>query len=230
MKKQYRTALLLINILLLAAALFFFLHGFQPATDTSSYDDGLTQIDPDTIYLADSNVTVSFSDVILSKQNETRKLIVSTQEATISAQLENNLIESLNLDILKKNQTVTYTGKGYFAVDLSAISEDDILTDDHAKTVTIQIGHAYLENIVIDPNQIVIGETKESLLNRGDIKMTLENLNDLEKEIRSRLEESFNTAENGQVADDNALQMVKEVYESVVKAVDDHYTLQVCFR
>ncbi len=233
MKKSfshYPIPLLLINALLLVAAVFFFVHGVQKSEKPSSYDDGLTQIDPNTIQLTDSHVTVSFSDVILAKQNETRKLIVSTQEATVSASLENNLIEALDLDILKKNQTITYTGKGYFVVDLSTISTQDIITDDHAETITILIDHAYLEDVDVDPNRMTIGETKESLLNRGAIKMTVRELNDIEKQIRSRLETAFNTAENGQLADDNALKMVKEVYEPVIKAVDDRYTLQVSFR
>ncbi len=233
MKKSfshYPIPLLLINALLLVAAVFFFVHGVQKSEKPSSYDDGLTQIDPNTIHLTDSHVTVSFSDVILAKQNETRKLIVSTQEATVSASLENNLIEALDLDILKKNQTITYTGKGYFVVDLSTISTQDIITDDHAETITILIDHAYLEDVDVDPNRMTIGETKESLLNRGAIKMTVRELNDIEKQIRSRLETAFNTAENGQLADDNALKMVKEVYEPVIKAVDDRYTLQISFR
>ncbi len=233
MKKSfshYPILLLLINALLLVAAVFFFVHGVQKSENASSYDDGLTQIDPNTIHLTDSHVTVSFSDVILAKQNETRKLIVSTQEATVSASLENNLIEALDLDILKKNQTITYTGKGYFVVDLSTISTQDIITDDHAETITILIDHAYLEDVDVDPNRMTIGETKESLLNRGAIKMTVRELNDIEKQIRSRLETAFNTAENGQLADDNALKMVKEVYEPVIKAVDDRYTLQISFR
>ncbi len=233
MKKSfshYPIPLLLINALLLVAAVFFFVHGVQKSENASSYDDGLTQIDPNTIHLTDSHVTVSFSDVILAKQNETRKLIVSTQEATVSASLENNLIEALDLDILKKNQTITYTGKGYFVVDLSTISTQDIITDDHAETITILIDHAYLEDVDVDPNRMTIGETKESLLNRGAIKMTVRELNDIEKQIRSRLETAFNTAENGQLADDNALKMVKEVYEPVIKAVDDRYTLQISFR
>ena len=47
--------------------------------------DGIEQIDLDRIYLHSSGVEVSFSDVILSSQNETRKLIVSTQTGTVAA-------------------------------------------------------------------------------------------------------------------------------------------------
>lgn len=39
----------------------------------------------------------------------------------------------------------------------------------------------------------------------------------------------FNTAENGQEADDLALKMVREVYEPVVKAIDGRYSVVVEF-
>ena len=42
--------------------------------DQDAYSDGIEQIDLDTIYLKNSGVEVSFTDVILSDQNETRKL------------------------------------------------------------------------------------------------------------------------------------------------------------
>ena len=57
-----------------------------------TYDDGIEQIDLDTIYLHGSGVEVDFSEVIIGTQQETRKLIVSTQEATVSTQLTDELI------------------------------------------------------------------------------------------------------------------------------------------
>ena len=53
-------------------------------TFEESYEDGIEQIDLNTIHLNESGVEVNFSEVILSKQEETRKLIVSTQEAMVS--------------------------------------------------------------------------------------------------------------------------------------------------
>ena len=44
------------------------------------------------------------------------------------------------------------------------------------------------------------------------------------------MEEKFNTAENGQKADAIALQMVKEVYEPVIRAIDPGYELYVEFQ
>lgn len=195
-----------------------------------TYSDGIEQVDLDTIYLQGSKVEVDFSEVIIGTQEETRKLIVSTQEATVSTELTSELIRQLDFDFLKKTQKVSYTGKGYFVVDLDNLTKENIVQDKQEKTVTIKIEHAYLQAIEIDPEQIIIDEVKEGLLARGDIKLTVKDYNAIEKELRNRMEEKFNTAENGQKADAIALQMVKEVYEPVIRAIDSSYELYVEFQ
>ena len=195
-----------------------------------NYDDGIEQIDLDTIYLNGSKVEVDFSEVIIGTQEEMRKLIVSTQEATVSTELTSELIRQLDFNFLKKTQKVSYTGKGYFVVDLDNLTKSNILQDKQKKTITIKIDHAYLEAIEINPEKIIIDEVKEGLLARGDIKLTVKDYNAIEKELRNRMEEKFNTAENGQNADKIALQMVKEVYEPVIKAIDSSYELNVEFK
>ena len=194
-----------------------------------AYDDGVEQIDLDTIYLENSGVEVNFSEVLLGKQEETRKLIVSTQEATVSTELSDRLLRKLDFDFLKKTQKVSYTGKGYFVVDLDNLTREDIIEDKEQRIITIKIGHAYLQTIEIDPDKIIVDEVKEGLLARGDIELTVKDYNIIEKELRSRLEMKFNTAENGQEADDLALEMVREVYEPVIKAIDSRYRVVVEF-
>ena len=194
-----------------------------------TYDDGVEQIDLDTVYLENSGVEVNFSEILLGKQEETRKLIVSTQEATVSTELSDRLIQKLDFDFLKKTQKVSYTGKGYFVVDLDNLTGEDIIEDKEKRIITIKIGHAYLQTIEIDPDKVLVDEVKEGLLARGDIELTVKDYSIIEKELRSRLETKFNTAENGQVADHLALRMVREVYEPVIRAIDQRYSVVVEF-
>ena len=194
------------------------------------YSDGIEQVDLDTIYLSDSGVQVDFCDVIVGTQEEVRKLIVSTQEATVSTELTDRLIEKLDFDFMKKTQKVSYTGTGYFVVDLDGLTKNDVIQDKRSKTITIRIDHAYLQAIEIDPDKIIIDEVKESLLARGDIKLTVSDYNEIEKQLRNQLELKFNTAENAQEADAVAIRMVKEIYEPFIKAVDAAYKLQVEFQ
>lgn len=217
---------------LLAALIIVIIWGItqKQSEEQDPYSDGIEQIDLDTIYLKNSGVEVSFTDVILSDQNETRKLIVSTQSGTVSTELTDRLIQKLDFDFMKKTQKVSYTGTGYFVVDLDNLTAANIVEDKDKKTVTIRIDHAYLQAIEIDPNKIIIDEVKESLLARGDIELTVSDYNAIEKELRSRLEAKFNTAANGQKADDLALKMVKEVYEPVIQAIDRRYSVIVEFK
>jgi len=219
-------------ILLIAAICITLLWGFfhEKQLFQTTFNDGIEQLDIDSIYLTGSGVSVDFSEVLISTQEETRKLIVSTQEATVSTELTDHLIRKLDFDFLKKTQKVSYTGVGYFVVDLDNLTKENILQDKQNKTITIQIDHSYLQAIEIDPNEIIIDEVKEGLLARGDIELTLKDYNSIEKELRKRLEEKFNTAENGQNADAIALRMVQDVFEPLVKAIDASYTLYVEFK
>lgn len=192
--------------------------------------DGIEKIDLNTIELKHSNVEVSFSDAIVSNHNETRKLIVSTQNGTVTTQLTDRLIKQLDFDFLKKTQTVSYTGTGYFVVDLDKLTKDNVIEDKDKKIITIRIDHAYLQAIEINPDNIIIDEVKQGLLARGDIELSVKDYNAIEKELRTRLESKFNTAANGQKADDTAIKMVREVYEPIIKAIDKRYSVVVEFK
>ncbi|MCI9333020.1 MAG: DUF4230 domain-containing protein [Oscillibacter sp.] len=214
--------------LLIAVVLWGFVHGGPPLHMQVS--DGIEQIDLDTIYLQSSGVEVRFSDVILSGQNETRKLIVSTQTGTVSTKLTDRLIRQLDFDFMKKTQNVFYTGTGYFVVDLDNLTAANIVEDRDKKTVTIRIDHPYLQTVEVDPNRILIEDVEESLLARGDIKLSVADYTAIERDLLSRLEEKFDTAANGQAADELAVKMVKEVYEPIVKAIDRRYSVVVEFK
>jgi len=229
-EKQAIIKLLCIILFLAICATLVWGHFHEKKLSVETYSDGIKQIDLDSIYLSGSDVQVDFSEVLLNNHEETRKLIVSTQKATVSTELTDKLINKLDFDFLKKTQKVSYTGTGYFVVDLDDLTKDHIVQDNKAKTVTIQIDHAYLQAIEIDPNEVIIGDVKEGLLARGDIELTLKDYNAIEKELRKKLEAKFNTAANGQEADTLALQMVKEVFEPLIKAIDSSYTLYITFR
>lgn len=194
------------------------------------YEDGLHQVNLDSIKLEDSGVTVDFAEVIVGKQEEKRTLIVSSQEATVSTELSDRLIEKLDFDFLKKTQTVSYTGTGYFVVNLDQISKADVIEDKENKIITIKIENAELQIIEIDPDKIMIAEVKEGLLARGDIELTVSDYNTIEKELRNKLQAKFDTVKNGQEANEIALRMVKEIYEPIVKAIDARYRVVVEFK
>ena len=114
---------------ILLAAIIGILIWSRNATTTvfnETYNDGVKQIDINTIYLENSGVEVDFSEVLLNSQEETRKLIVSTQEASVSTELSDKLFQKIDFDFLKKTQKVSYTGTGYFVVDLDNLTKENM--------------------------------------------------------------------------------------------------------
>ena len=219
-------------VMLLVASAASVIIGMKSNNEMSdtSISDNLEFDDSNILQLDDSNARVSFSDVILSQQEETRELVVSTQEATESVQVKKRLIQALDVGFTEKSQMVTYTATGLFIVNLDTLTDEDVVVNDVNKTVTIKIEHARLKDIVIDPDKVMIGDVEESLLNRGDVSITLQDYNEIEKELKSKLETALNVGENLQEADDNALKAVKKVYEPVIKAVNSDYELVIAFQ
>lgn len=144
--------------------------------------------------------------------------------------LTDKFMKKFDLKIFEKKQKIGYTGKGYFVVDLDHLTRDSVIEDHEHKIITIQIDHAYLETIEIDPDKVSIGDVEKGWFARGDLEMTVEDYNTIEKELKTALEKEFDTVENGQLADDVALQMVQEVYEPVIKAIDSSYDVKVEFK
>ncbi|MDD7640948.1 MAG: DUF4230 domain-containing protein [bacterium] len=227
-KKLWNILCIVVLAAIVIITLWGVIHKKNQAKD--DFSDGLEKLEADVIYLEGSRMEVSFSDVILSNQNETRKLIVSEQEGTVSTLLTSRLIQQIDFDFMKKTQTISYTGKGYFVVDLSHLTKDDVIEDKEHQTIRILIDHAYLETVDINPDDIIIDEVKESLLARGKMKLTVAEYNEIERQLRQKLELQFNTPENAQEADDIALKMVKELYETVIKAIDPTYQVEVGFK
>ncbi len=216
-------------VLLVATLSIIIAYNVRKDNDTTRFDDSIEMIDPNTIKLGGSGVRVSFSDVILSKPNETRKLVTYEVTGDVSYTIEDRMLDSLDWDPTKKYQTVTYKGKGSFVVDLDKLNKSNIIDDEENKVLTIKIKHPYLDTIEIDPDKVEIGSQKSGFFTIGSIKLTVQDYNTIEKELSRRLKESFNEASNGQKADDLALKAVYDIYEPVVKAVDNRYTLKIEF-
>ena len=193
----------------------------------SPWDDNIELPNSDTIVLDDSGAEVTFYDVILSDQEQTRKLVFATQEATVDSEI--NAYTLLKSEYTKKKQKVTYKAKGSFVVDLEKLDKDSIVVDKDNKKVIIKIPHAELDTIEIDPNKINVEDQSNAVLAFGDLTLTVKDYVELEKKLQDKLKDAFNKKENWNMADDKAIEAVKKVYEPAIKAVNRSYDVEVVF-
>lgn len=228
MKKRF----LQIGCVVLILATIVVLLVFRNATkaDAGTYQDDIGNLQPNEIVLPDSHAKVSFADVILSAPQETRKLVVLEQEASVTATIQKSKIRDVNWDSLMQNQDVTYKARGQFVVDLDKLTKDCLVDDPDQKVLTIRIDHPYLDAIEIDPSRIEVSGQQNGFLAFGKLALTVDDYVALETELQQKLKNEFDTSTSGQVADDQALAMVGQIYEPVVKAVAPDYSVKVEYK
>lgn len=216
-----------LGLILISLCILIFSCGRSNDKNSNKYDDGLEQIDPNKIELSNGKVEVNFADILITNQKETRKLIVLELDAMAPVELKENLIKGIDINLLNKTQTVRYSTTGCFVVDLEKLTKDNIVVDHKEKTVTIQIPHAHLDTIEIDPYKIKVDDVEGGLFSKKDIKLEISDYVKLEQKLKAKIIETFDTAENGQKADSAAREQVKAIYEPIVQAIDSDYKVEI---
>lgn len=179
------------------------------------------------VYVLNERSVAEFRPVIIEKFNEESELVVSTVETTEVVDLKQMGI--FDWDVLNKTQTLKYKGIGTFYVDLSSLGEKNIRLDNDRKLVVIEIPRTKMAPVEIDPGKFEAGEAHKGFLAFGELKFTPQEYNDLEKEVRSRIEEAVYTESNLKKADEAAVTEMKKIYEPVVKLIDDDYGVEIEF-
>ncbi len=226
MKKKTAEVLLIVNFFLIVLVVAYGVLHRADGQDAENGGNNGPAGDSDVYYL-DGHDLAEFSEVIVERFNKESELTVWSADASVSLDLKQAGI--WDLDILNKTQRVTYTGSGRFYVDFSMLGEYAVSLDNESYVVTIQIPHAKLAEIEIDPDKFICEEPKRGLLAFGELKFTFKEYNELEAECKKRMQAEIDTPENYEAADQRAVEELKKIFEPVVKAVDDAYHVEIVF-
>ena len=169
-----------------------------------------------------------FADAILGDSNKLKKLEVFSQEVSDVSTITNTGF--LNWGVFTKNQLITYSGTAIYTVDLSTLTDQDVVLDEETKVITLRIPHAAREEINIPEDQIKFGDTNRGLLAFGDIKMTPEQATQIQADARAKMEAKLEEEQIQETADRFAILSVWELYSPIIKGVAKDYSLEVEFR
>jgi len=172
-------------------------------------------------------VTYDFQEAVLGEATMHQDFIVMEQEVEV----QNNITKSGlgNFAIFSKTKEVVFAGEGIFTVDLSQIKEEHVIVDNEAKTVRIVIPHAVLHETVVDPEKTRIEDTDKGFLAFGDIKMTEEEHNSIEKEAKALMKEELETSEILKKADEYAIKACEALFKPLIAGVSEEYSVSASF-
>jgi len=167
-----------------------------------------------------------FSEAILGEAREEQLLVVWEQDVEVETELTDEL---LGIGLFKKTKTMRSYGTGVYTVDLSKVDDAHVTLDEDTKTVTVSIPHTCLQYINFDLDKTEFEETDHAILGFGDITLTEEEHNIVERQVEESMRETLTEDERYAEADDAALLKVYETFAPVVEKVSDEYGLEVEF-
>lgn len=168
-----------------------------------------------------------FSDAILGSVSEHQELVVMEQELEIPTTITKAGLGGIAA--FSKMKTVTYHGSGVYTIDLSHMDDEHILVDNDAKTVTIRIPHAVLQYIYPDLEATEFEDTEKGILSFGDIKLTMEQQNELAKAVEDAMRERLEKPDLFALADDYGKLKTWEIFQPLVTAVSPEFRVNMEF-
>lgn len=170
------------------------------------------------------NIKTSISDVVLLEAKETMKYTVLEQRCRVEQVIDDSWFE---WDIFKKTKKITYEGVGYYVVDLSKISKDDVDVDNDSKIVTITVPKAQFDHVDIDIGKSGFTKTDTGLLRYGEIKLTSEQQAILMEKAEKQLEKTLKNDQGINAANASAKEGLKKLFSPIVTSVAPEFSVVI---
>lgn len=172
------------------------------------------------------NVEVDFATPILRESRAKRDLVVLEQDVEVSSTVSS---VPANIDLFKKSTTVHSFGTGVYTVDMAALTSSSVETNDQTRTVTVRIPHACLQYVTEDLDRTEFEATERGLLAFGDLVLTQEQQAALKQTIADQMRTELTREDRYDDADAAAIDAAYDLFEPIVKKVDEAWRLSVEF-
>ena len=183
----------------------------------------ITQLSENTIM---NNTRTEFANVILGEAREKQELVVWEQDVEVESAITQSLA---NLEIFSKTKVIHSFGTGVYTVNMGKVDENAITVDTGARVVMLTIPRPTLQYITKDLEKTEFEDTQRGWLGFGEVKLTQEQQNLLERSIEDSMREQLEDPGCFADADKAALLVVYDVYAPLISKIDGSYTLKVAF-
>ncbi|MFL0253322.1 DUF4230 domain-containing protein [Clostridium neuense] len=164
-------------------------------------------------------------DTVIKKIHQKQKLITTEVEISEKTTIDNSWG---NLDIFKKMQNISFTGKGVYVVDLSLLKSSNIYIDSNNNILAIKIPKPKVELVTIDESKTVYETPEKGLLRFGDIKLTAQEHEVMVENVKKAMLEKMNETEYSNKAIINSRKSMETIIKSILNS-NSKYTIKIEF-
>ena len=168
-----------------------------------------------------------FAEALLGDRSQLKKLeVLSYKVSDVATIVDAGLGD---LSIFSKSKIVTYNGTAVYTVDLSGLNEAGFELDKDGRVLTMKIPHAKLEPINIQSSDIEFGETETGLFAFGELKLTMEQMAEIQSAAQKKMEEKLLKEDIASEADKFAQKAVFEIFQPMLNKIAWGFVLNVEF-
>ena len=168
-----------------------------------------------------------FAEALLGDGSKLKKLeVLSYKVSDVTTVTSAGLAD---LSIFSKTKSITYNGTAVYTVDLSWLNASSFEVDADNRILTIKIPHAQLEPLNIQSSDIEFGETENGILSFGELKLTPEQMAEIQSGAQKAMEEKLVNENISEQADRFAKVSVFEMFQPMLSKTAWGFTLDVEF-
>jgi hypothetical protein len=164
-------------------------------------------------------------------------LVSQIQQKQELIPLEIELTEKVTIDFswgntgaFKMLQSIYFTGKGIYAIDLSKLYVQNIVIDNAKNTISLILPKPFVKIVSIDEQKTIYETPQKGLLRFGEIKMTPAEFQIMMSTAKIKMTEKLNSQELfGQALDNAEVSVTKLVKSIITNEIDDNYNITVQF-
>lgn len=153
-------------------------------------------------------------EIVINKIQNTEKIIPFETELS-----ESIIIDASwgDLDLFRKIKKIQYLGKGSYSLDLSTLDKSQVNIDKLNKRITLYIEKPKLNSVSLMNDKTLYETTSNGPLRFGEIKLSAEELNLIEKEALNRMEKKMHDDSFMSLAEKNSRNFLEKLIHSFIE-------------
>ena len=91
-------------------------------------------------------------------------------------------------DVFRIAQKITFYATGVYTTDLGLLTENDIIFDDHRRTIVARLPRPVIDSITIHEEQTVFHSVERGVLRFGEIRLTAAEQNEITRQVKESMQ------------------------------------------
>ncbi|SHK50095.1 Protein of unknown function [Clostridium cavendishii DSM 21758] len=163
-------------------------------------------------FIQNQSVKYITEETVVSKLKNTQKILPLEAEISETMIIDNSWGDC---ELFKKIKTIKYFALATYTLDLSNFTKSNVSIDQSNKKITLNLDKPILNSINLLNDKTTYETTNNGTLRFGELKLSPEELNSIEKQALKQMSEKSNEDSLVKLAEENSKSLLNNIINSI---------------